>query len=151
MHGQFRQVFPLGDGSYIVPLLSAGQLIKLESDGSVSDSIRLDGVVPFSVKRLNSGNYLVSGGDGHCFVEVTPDGTEVERIGQHDLPGLVLGYVAQIDPTPEGGLMICNWLGHGADETQPHLIELDRDGKVVWTLADPSVGKVSAVYQYTLK
>lgn len=150
IHGQLRQICPMSDGSYMVPLLSGKKLIRVQRDGTVGAEIPLDGVGPFSCSRLASGNLLVSGGDGHCVLEVTPGGKEVRRIGQHDLPDVVLGYVAQVNPMLDGGMLICNWLGHGSDATQPHLIELDGSGNVVWTLTDTvNIRRVSCVAPLT--
>ena len=150
-HGQFRQVWPLGNGSYLVPLLSQGEVITVDARGEITDRVKVEGK-PFSVKKTTAGTLIVSGGDGHLATEITPGGEVIRRIGQHDIAGITLGYVAQINPDENGNWLICNWLGHGADETQPHLIEIAPDGKVLWRFSEKEkVGKVSTAYQFTGK
>lgn len=150
-HGQFRQVHALGNGSYLVPLLSQSKVITVDGNGKIVNGIPVEGK-PFSVTKSASGNLIVSGGDGHCITEVTPGGDVVRRITQNDIEGINLGYVAQINPSKDGNWLICNWLGHGADPAQPHLIEIDTNGKVVWSFNDKeTIQKVSAAYPFTSK
>lgn len=150
-HSQFRQICPLGNGSYLVPLLSQSQVIIVNPQGEITDRIRVEGK-PFSVKATTTGTYIVSGGDGHCITEVTPQGDVVRRIGQDDIPGISLGYVAQINPDEKGNWLICNWLGHGADPDQPHLIEIDPQNRVIWSFGDKErVGRVSTAYSFREK
>jgi hypothetical protein len=40
-----------------------------------------------------------------------------------------------------------NWLGHGKLGTAPHLIEVTRDKKVVWTFADHQTMKTISSVQ----
>ena len=37
---------------------------------------------------------------------------------------------------PNGNTVMSNWLGHGKFGTAPHIIEVTKDRKVVWTFAD---------------
>ena len=56
-------------------------------------------------------------------------------------------FVGQILQLKNGNLLICNWYGHTKDTTvdEPQLIEIDKNGKVVWSLHDKkNVGKISA-------
>lgn len=151
VHGQFRQVRRLDDGRYLIPLMSTRELITVDRKGAVEKLFTLQGLVPFSVRVSASGNYVVSGGDAHCIVETDGRGNIVQRIDQEDIPGIKLGYVAQTESREDGGMLICNWLGHNADMNQPHLIEIDRDGTVVWSLGHiPGVKKISAAREFII-
>ena len=51
-------------------------------------------------------------------------------------------------PVKDGGIYICNWQGHGGDAPggYPKLIELNKKGKMVWSLSDyKETGMISAV------
>lgn len=150
VHMQFRQICEAGDGGYFVPGLNSRELIKVEQDGSISQRIPLDsGITPFSVKVLTSGNFLISGGNGHCFEEITPDGKLVGKTGQNAIEGLTLAYVAQINIDDKGNKLICNWLGHGAKSDGFHLIETDKNNHVIWTLGETEgIVKVSTASQF---
>ena len=42
---------------------------------------------------------------------------------------------------PNGNTVMSNWLGHGQFGKAPHLIEVTRDKRVVWTFADHAAMK----------
>ena len=69
------------------------------------------------------------------------------RITSEDVQGVSLLFVGQILDAGKGNLLICNWHGHTKDATvdEPQLIEVDTNGKVLWSLNDKkNIGKVSA-------
>ena len=83
--------------------LGAGELVK---------TTKLEGT-PYSTVLLNNGNYMVACGDGHSLMEVNLDkGEIIRRIGEKDIEGVSLFFVAQLLPTSNNGLYICNWQGH---------------------------------------
>ena len=85
----------------------------------------------FSAVRLKNGNTLIATGNGHSLIEVTPDKEVVWRIGQHDLPGIVLAWVTTVEVLPDGHIVFGNC---HAGPGQPTLIEIDRSTKqVVWS------------------
>ncbi|MGI8982820.1 MAG: PQQ-binding-like beta-propeller repeat protein [Pirellulaceae bacterium] len=86
----------------------------------------------FAAVRLKSGNTLVSTGNGHSVLEVTPEKKIAWEIHQKDLPGITLAWVTTLEVLPSGNYVIGNC---HAGEGQPLLIELEpKSKKVVWTL-----------------
>lgn len=86
----------------------------------------------FAAVRLKRGNTLVTTGNGHSVLEVTPEKKIVWQIHQNDLPGITLAWVTTLEVLPNGNYVIGNC---HAGEGQPLLIELEpRSKKVVWTL-----------------
>ena len=84
----------------------------------------------FAAVRLTNGNTLISTGNGHGVLEVTPDKKIVWQIGQKDLPGITLAWVTTLEVLPNGHYVIGNC---HAGPGQPLLIELDPKTKqVVW-------------------
>jgi outer membrane protein assembly factor BamB len=85
----------------------------------------------FSAVRLPNGNTLITTGNGHGVLEVTPQKEIVWKLQQADLPGITLAWVTTLEVLPGGHYVIGNC---HAGPGQPLLIELDpKTKKVVWT------------------
>lgn len=100
--------------------------------------------------ELPNGNHLVAGGDGHFYMELNYNtGEVIRKINAKDIEGTSFYFVAGLMPIPGGGEYVCNWQGHGGDADAgklPQLIEVDKDGKMVWSLNDnKTFGMISAI------
>lgn len=79
-----------------------------------------------------NGHTLISTGNGHSVIEVTPQKQIVWMIQQNDLPQITLAWVTTLEVLPNGHYLVGNC---HAGPGQPLLIELDPKSKtVVWTL-----------------
>ncbi len=87
----------------------------------------------FSAVRLENGNTLIGAGNGHSVLEVTPKGEIVWSIHQNDLPEIQLAWVTSLQVLPSGNILINNC---HAGESNPQLIEVNRDKQVIWTFRD---------------
>ena len=145
LHGQFRQLRKSREGTYLVPLMSRHTVVELDADGKLLQSYNAEGNT-FSVLELKNGNLLISCGDAHSFLEVDrKTGDLLRKVKQNDIDGVALQVVAEIAAVKDH-LLVCNWAGHSRVKDQPSLIELDADGKVVWSLCDSeNIRNVSAV------
>lgn len=84
----------------------------------------------FAAVRLQGGNTLISTGNGHSVLEVTPEKKIVWEIHQKDLTGITLAWVTTLEVLPSGNYVIGNC---HAGEGQPLLVELEpKSKKVVW-------------------
>lgn len=84
----------------------------------------------FAALRLPNANTLMSTGNGHGILEVTPDQKMVRQIKQQDLPGITLAWVTTLEVLPNGHWLIGNC--HAGPEN-PQVIEWDPAAeKVVW-------------------
>lgn len=146
-HSQFRQVFQLRNKNYLLPVMGKQKVMEISRKGAVVAEYPTGGR-PFSSLELKDGNILLPCGDGHFFLVIDrKTGKELRRVTSEELQGASLLFVAQILDSGKGNLLICNWYGHTKDTTvdEPQLIEVDTDGKVVWSLNDKkNIGKVSA-------
>ena len=151
-HGQFRRIWVKQDGTYMVPLISNNEIITVNKQGNIIKRIKTD-YGAFAVRETTDGNLIISEGDNHSFCFSTPDGKIIRRISQKDIPGINLGYVALIDILENGNLLICNWLGHGSDLSQPHIIEINPANRVVWSYNDKTDKhtQVSSAFQFEQK
>lgn len=86
----------------------------------------------FAAVRLPNGHTLISTGNGHSVLEVTPEKQIVWKIEQNDLPGITLAWVTTLEVLPNGNYLFGNC---HAGPHQPQLIELNPKTKeVVWKL-----------------
>lgn len=85
----------------------------------------------FAAVRLKNGNTLITTGNGHSIIEVTPAKKIVWQINQKDLPKIVLAWVTTLEILPNGNYVIGNC---HAGKGQPLLVEIEpKSKKVVWT------------------
>lgn len=149
-HTETRLVRKLTTGNYLV--CQEGDGAVREYDGASGDivwdyPVPLFGRQPagghgpeawgnkcFAAVRLANGNTLISTGNGHSVLEVTPEKEIVWQIGQHDLPGITLAWVTTLEVLPNGHYLIGNC--HAGAEN-PQLIELDpKTKRVEWSFQD---------------
>lgn len=152
VHGQFRQILPTKDNTYLIPLMGKGEVIELTESGEVIRRITVGGN-PFSVKLMRNGNWIVGCGDAHKYVIVDPSTQTVkDSISTADIAKGSLLFVAEPYSYRNGNVMIANWNGHSIDKTQPLLVEIDSKNRVVWTLgATENNEKISTFYSFTAK
>jgi hypothetical protein len=149
LHGQMRQVIKTKQETYLLPIMSRGEVVELDGEGKEILRFNVEGN-PFSLLELRNGNLLVSCGDAHCAIEVERhSGKFVRKIDRTDVEGVSLNFVAQIMELNNGNLLICNWNGHvrGDEAKQPALIEIDRQNNLIWQLEEGNgIGKISCIY-----
>ncbi len=148
-HSQFRQIFQLRNKNYLVPVMAKQKIMEISRRGKLIAEHQIDGGA-FSSLELSDGNLLLPCGDKHYYLIIDrKTGKELKRITSDDLEGASLWFVAQVLELKNKNLLICNWGGHtkGSVVDEPQLIEINKDGKVVWTLNDKqNIDKVSAAY-----
>lgn len=134
LHNQYRGTRKTKDGHYFVCFKGEGKVVELDGDGKQLRSIKVPGD-PHEVVPLNDGHLLITCGDGHKVMEF--DGEKVVwELNENDLPGNPLRLMAGCQRLPNGNTVFCNYLGHGHIGTQPQVIEVTRDKKVIWQFDD---------------
>jgi outer membrane protein assembly factor BamB len=144
-HTDTRLVRKLDDGHYLVCHEGDGTVREYDGDGKVVwdyevpmfDKPAADGHGPeafgnkcFAAVRLENGNTLISTGNGHSVIEVTPAKEVVWKLEQIDLPGITLAWVTTLEVLPNGHYVIGNC---HAGPGQPTLVEIDpQTKKAVW-------------------
>ncbi|MBI1369857.1 MAG: PQQ-binding-like beta-propeller repeat protein [Planctomycetes bacterium] len=147
-HRDTRLVRKLADGHYLVCHEGDGKVREYDGDGKVvwEYDVPLFGMQPkgghgpegfgnqvFAALRLPNGNTLMSTGNGHRILEVSPDKQIVWSLTSEDLPGIELAWVTTLQLMPNGNIVFGNC---HAGPTNPQIIEVTRDKKVVWTFKD---------------
>ncbi|MCB9875900.1 MAG: PQQ-binding-like beta-propeller repeat protein [Planctomycetaceae bacterium] len=147
-HRDTRLARRLGNGHYLVCHEGDGVVREYDGNGKVvwDYEVPLFGQEPrdghgveafgnqcFAALRLANGNTLISTGNGHGVIEVTPQQEIVWSLHQNDLPGIQLAWVTTLQVLPSGNIVIGNC--HAGPEN-PQLIEVTRDKKVEWEFQD---------------
>lgn len=142
-HTDTRLVRKLSSGNYLVCHEGDGAVREYDHEGQVAweYEVPMFGKKPkpghgaeafgnkcFAAVRLPSGNTLISTGNGHSVLEVTPQKEVVWQIHQSDLPGITLAWVTTLEVLPNGNYVIGNC---HAGPGQPLLVELDPKTKKV--------------------
>ena len=87
----------------------------------------------FAPLKRKNGNYLISTGNGHSVLEVSPEKEIVWKLEQNDLDGVTLGWVTTLQELPDGNLVVGNC--HATKEN-PQIIEVTPDKKIAWKFHD---------------
>ncbi len=147
-HSDTRLVRKIDNGHYLVAHEADGTVREYDDAGKVVWSYKVDmdgrpaspghgpeghGDHVYSAYRLPNGNTLIGGGNNNRVLEVDHDGKIVWQIDQKDLPGITLAWVTMLQVLPSGNIVIGNC---HAGPSNPQLIEVTREKKVVWTLND---------------
>ena len=151
VHGQMRQARKLANGNYLVGHNADRVVREYDRDGKVVRTIDVGGN-PYGAIRLPNGNTLVACGDGHKIVEVDADDNIAWQVGENDLEGNPLRFIAGMQRLANGNTVVCNWGGHGHIRAQPQIFEVTRDKKVVGVLDDwKNFSTISGVFVMDLK
>ena len=145
-HHDTRLVRKLASGNYLICHEGDGAVREYDAGGTVVwaydvplfDQKPRGGHGPeawgnqtFAAVRLKSGNTLITTGNGHSVLEVTPQKAIVWQVRQRDLPNIVLAWVTTIEVLPIGNYVLGNC---HAGRGQPLLVEIEPATKrVVWT------------------
>lgn len=147
-HRDTRLARKLDDGHYLVCHEGDGTVREYDGDGKVvweypvpmfgkrsagGHGPEAFGNACFGAVRLKNGNTLLTTGNGHSLLEVTPDRKIVWELHQDDLPGIKLAWVTTLQVLPDGNVVFGNC---HAGPNNPQVIEVTRDKKVVWTFRD---------------
>lgn len=148
-HSQFRQVNKNVRGNYLIPIISASEVREVSPEGKLVQTIQIEGN-PFTVLQSSGKNYWVACGDAHILLEANLDnGKVIRRYSEKEIDGTQLFFVAGLFPSSKGGIYVCNWQGHSRsakDTNSPQLFEIDKKGKIVWSLNDnQTFGMISCV------
>jgi hypothetical protein len=135
LHNQFRGTRKLANGHYVVCFKGEGRIVELDGDGKELRSVKVPGD-PHGALALPDKHLLVTCGDGHQVIEFDETGKAVWELNENDLPGNPLRLMAGCQRLPNGNTVFCIYLGHGHLGEQAQVIEVTRDKKVVWQVAD---------------
>lgn len=131
-HRQTRNARKLDNGNYLLALSADSKIAEVDPAGKIVWEHKTAGEC-YSAIRLPNGNTLIGGGFSHRAFEVDKAGKEVWALTEADLPGIKLGYVAQVQRLSNGNTVIVNC---HAGAKSPQIIEVNPAKKIVWSYLD---------------
>ncbi|MFR9620024.1 MAG: hypothetical protein SNH63_02250 [Rikenellaceae bacterium] len=137
-HHQFRQITQSKSGGYIIPLMKQSRIVELDKKGEFVKEVKLE-KSSFYVDIDSKGNWLASSGHAGTIYSIDGKSGEVTKIieGKELSSGARVEFGAEVVELRNGNILLANWLGHNGDQSQPILVEMDREGNVVWQMARP--------------
>lgn len=157
-HSQFRHINETKDGTYLITILKGRELVEMDKSGKILSRDPLDtSKSTFGTIELKNGNLLVS------FDAKAPKGQgedsigaiiEIDRKTKQLIRKIVpnehkLAFPCQVIELDNGNLMIANWNGHSRVKDASKIIEVDKEGNVVWFLKDlPQVKNIASIYLF---
>jgi len=144
-HMQTRQARKLPNGNYLVPHLLAFAVKEYAPDGSVVRTIRTDlpelggreaEVWPFTAILLENGNTLVTLTHGNRVAEFDPEGKVAWQLSNAEVGGRFADPCGA-QRLANGNTVICSY--GQKDGTKPKLLEVTRNGEVVWEFFHPEL------------
>lgn len=128
----------LPGGRTLMTVSHPSRAIEVDASGRVVWQAAFPGK-GYKAARLANGNTMVSTGGEVTLVELDPAGKIVFSVGGKKAhPALGLDWFSGFDMLPNGNWVAANWLGHGKLGTGPHLVEFDRNNRLVWKWEDHS-------------
>jgi hypothetical protein len=118
-------------------LFGAGgeRIVEANLDGKILRTVTVPGAKhTYHVIEKPDGHWLAAIGYGFAIVEIDREGKVVRRWGGAPAPaGLWLHFFSGFQVLKNGNLVVCNWTGHGASDSEkaPQLLEYAPDGKLV--------------------
>jgi len=111
-------------------------VLEIKPQGKIVWEVQIPGPAD-DVERLKNGNTLAPTGDKCTIVEVNKEGKIVATLAGADAHPLVaIQWLSSVEVLKNGNIVASNWLGHGVPPVGPHLIEFNRDNKIVWMWED---------------
>lgn len=145
---QFYHITKTPQNTYLVPLTSKLKISEINEEGRFLKSTYCGGT-PYAVEIGENGEWIVSCGDGRFFIEIDPETKkEIKKVETNSLNFGTLLFVAELKRYKNGNTLIAN-CNEAKDNSQPLLIEIDPDNKIVWRLpSNPQIINISTVNSF---
>ena len=146
-HMQFRKVAKNKRGNYYVALFSGKELLEVSPKGEILNRVKLD-LDAFAVKELANGSVMISGGGGKIRILNPKTGEILRRIDSSTLSdeNVKLLFATEAQYLKGGNILATNWNGHDKDKSQPKVLEITPENKVIWKLEnDENIDNVSSI------
>lgn len=147
-HQDTRLVRKIANGNYLVCHENKGAVFEYSPEGKVvwrfdvplfdkprkpGHGVNAYGNQCFAALRLKTGNTLISTGNGHRVIEVTPEKKIIWSLDQNELPGIQLAWVTTLQILPSGNIVLGNC---HAGPKNPQIIEINRKKEIIWKFHD---------------
>ena len=144
-----RNARRLDNGHFLVAHYGDQCVKEYDANGKVVWKLDVPGG-PHSLTRLPNGHTLIAVADkdqNPRLIEVTPEGKTIWEISNADIPGKPLKFLGGFQYFSDGRFLITNWTGHVNPKEKVHLLLVDRQKNVLYSLENtPELRTMSSVY-----
>ncbi len=131
-----RLLRPTDNGKLLMTVSDPCRAIEVDPQGTIVWQAPLPDK-GYKAIRLPNGNTMASTGGDATIIEFDRSGRTVFAAGGKKAhPALGLDWFSGFDLLPNGNIVVVNWLGHGKLGQGPHLVEFDRNNRLVWKWDD---------------
>lgn len=144
-----RNARRLDNGHYLVAHYGDQCVKEYDRKGKVVWEMNVPGG-PHSLTRLPDGHTLIAVADKNQnprLIEVTKEKETVWEFSNADIPGKPLKFLGGFQYFSDGRFLITNWTGHVNPKDKVHLLLIDRQKNILYTLENtPELQTLSSVY-----
>ena len=144
-HGTMRWARKTPWGTYLVAHIGEKAVREYNDQSEVVRELKFP-VPAFAAIPLKNKNILIA--TQTAVVEFAPDGKEVWRLADKDIPKTDVGFLTGIRRLKNGNTQVCNWLGHHREGTGWPFFEVSAEKKIVWHFSDTTQTKWVASAQF---
>lgn len=138
--GFIRNARRLDNGHFLVAHYGDETVKEYDANGKVIWSLNVPGG-PHSVTRLPNGHTMIAVADKNRnprLIEVTKAGNVVWELSNADLPGKPLKFLGGFQYFSDGRILLSNWTGHENPADRVHLLLVDRQKNLLYSLQNPA-------------
>ncbi len=119
--------------TFLVAHLGDKTVREYDQDGLVLKEIKTPGMV-YSAVRNKAGETYISW--QHGIEKITNNGKQetILKVGEKSNP--FVHFLTSISLSDNGSIYVSSWLGHGKEGKGPSVLKLDKEGRIIWTLAN---------------
>ena len=144
-----RNARRLDNGHFLVAHYGPQCVTEYDMNGKVVWNLDVPGG-PHSLARLPNGHTLIAVADqdqNPRLIEVTAEGKTVWELSNEDIPGKPLKFLGGFQYFSDGRFLITNWTGHVNPKEKVHMLLVDRQKKILYSLENtPGLKTMSSVY-----
>ena len=144
-----RNARRLDNGHFLVAHYGDQCVKEYDTNGKVVWKLDVPGG-PHSLTRLPNGHTLIAVADkdgNPRLIEVTGEGKTIWELSNADIPGKPLKFLGGFQYFSDGRFLITNWTGHVNPKDKVHLLLVDRQKNVLYSLENtPELQTMSSVY-----
>lgn len=134
-----RNARRLDNGHFLVAHYGDETVKEYDANGKVVWNLNVPGG-PHSLTRLPNGHTLIAVADKNQnprIIEVTKEGKTIWEVSNADIPGEPLKFLGGFQYFSDGRILFSNWTGHVNPADRVHLLMVDRQKNVLYSLKNP--------------
>ena len=127
------------DGNFLLTISNPFRVAEANKAGEIIRSAKIPGK-GYKAAIAANGTCLATTGEDVQVVEINKEGQITRTVGgRKNHEGLQ--WFSGFHHLDNGNIVVANWLGHGKAGKGPHLVEFDKDNKLVWKWEDHQKAK----------